>query len=90
MAKTFNLEIITPEKLFYRGEVQMVVVQTVEGKEGFMAGHSWAVKLLAPGEVRIKEAGASDFKVGGISGGYIDVKDQTVIFTDTADWLEGQ
>ena len=88
MAKTFNLEIITPEMLFYRGEVQMVTVETTDGKEGFMAGHSWACKLLAPGEVRIKEDEKSDFKIGKLSGGYIDVKEKTVIFADTAEWKE--
>jgi len=86
MAKTFNLEIITPEKLFFRGEVEMVVVSTLDGKEGFLANHAWACKLLAPGEVRIKEDGSSDFKIGTLSGGYIDVKEKTVIFADTAEW----
>ena len=85
MAKTINLEIITPEKLFYKGEAEMVIVSTREGKEGFMANHAWACKLLAPGEVQIKEDGGA-FRVGKLSGGYIDVKEKTVIFADTAEW----
>ena len=40
MANTVKLEIMTPSKLFYRGEVDLVIVTTTEGEEGFMAGHS--------------------------------------------------
>ena len=30
-----KLEIVTPSKLFYRGEVDLVIVTTLEGDEGF-------------------------------------------------------
>ena len=36
---SFRLEVMTPSKLFYRGEVDMVIVTTKDGDEGFMAGH---------------------------------------------------
>jgi F-type H+-transporting ATPase subunit epsilon len=88
MAKTFNLEIITPERLFYEGVVEMVIVRTLLGYEGFLANHSWACNLLDTGILRIKEAGAKEFKVAAITGGFIDVKDQIVIFTDAAEWPE--
>ncbi|MBR5088014.1 MAG: hypothetical protein IK093_01160, partial [Ruminiclostridium sp.] len=38
MAKKVNLEIITPSKVFYRGDVELVIVRTLSGDEGFMAG----------------------------------------------------
>ena len=88
MANTFNLEIITPERLFYEGEVEMVIVRTLEGYEGFLANHSWACKLLGTGKLRIKEAGAKEFKAAAITGGFIDVKDRIVILTDAAEWPE--
>lgn len=86
MAKKFTLEIITPSKLFYRGEVEMVVVKTLLGEEGFMGGHSWALKLLTAGKLRFKEADAKEFKSAAIAGGFIDVKDNVVVFTDAAEW----
>ena len=90
MANSVKLEIITPSKRFYRGDVEIVIVNTMDGEEGFMANHSWACKLLDYGEAWIQEAGAGkdEFKVAAIAGGFIDVKDSIVIFTDAAEWAE--
>jgi len=88
MAKTLRLEIVTPERLFYQGEVELVIVRTLAGDEGFMANHMWACKLLDIGELWIKEAGSKDYRVAAISGGFIDVKDEIIIFTDAAEWPE--
>lgn len=88
MARSIRLEVITPSKLFYDGEITMVIVRTLLGDEAFMAHHTWACKLLAAGELWIQEAGSKDFKVAAIAGGFIDVKDTIVIFTDAAEWPE--
>lgn len=90
MANSVKLEIITPSKLFYRGNVELVITTTLEGDEGFMHGHSWACKLLEIGELWIQEAGADkdQFRVAAISGGFIDVKDSIIIYTDAVEWSE--
>ena len=88
MANSIRLEVITPERLFYEGEVEMVIVRTLNGDEGFMANHAWACKLLSTGELWIQEKGEKDFRVAAIAGGYIDVQNQIVIFTDSAEWPE--
>lgn len=88
MAKTFKLEVITPERLFYEGDVEMVIVRTLVGYEGFLANHAWACKLLGTGIMRIKEPGAKEFKTAATTGGFIDVKDRVTIFADAAEWPE--
>lgn len=88
MPKSMQLEVITPSKLFYKGEVELVIVRTLTGDEGFMAGHTWAVKLLDAGELWFQEAGAKDFRIAAIAGGYVDVKENITIFTDAAEWPE--
>ena len=87
---TVRLEVITPSKLFYRGEVELVIVTTLDGDEGFMAGHVWACKLLDVGELWIQEKGAgkNEFRVAAVAGGFIDVKDSIVIYTDAVEWSE--
>ena len=76
------LEVITPREMFYSGQVEMVVVPTTDGEEGFMAHHVWCVKLLAEkGRVKIRETGAKDLKI-------IDIKDRFVVYTDEAEWAE--
>jgi F-type H+-transporting ATPase subunit epsilon len=82
------LDIITPEKLFYRGEIELVIARTLTGDEGFMANHTWACKLLDTGELWIQEAGAKDFRIAALSGGFIDIKDKFTIFADYAEWPE--
>ena len=88
--RTIKLEIITPEKLFYRGNVHLVIARTLEGDEGFMAGHSWACKLLDIGELWIQEEGKTydDFRIAAVAGGFIDVKDSIILYTDAAEWSE--
>lgn len=90
MSKTVRLEVMTPSKVFYRGKVELVIVRTLEGDEGFMAGHSWACKLLDIGELWIQEEGKSqdEFRVAAIAGGFVDVKDSIIIYTDAAEWSE--
>ena len=55
MASSVRLEIITPSKKFYQGDVELVIVRTLEGDEGFMKGHAWACKLLDIGEMWIQD-----------------------------------
>ena len=68
----------------------MVIVRTLEGDEGFMAGHSWACKLLDIGELWIQEEsdrpGDDGWKVCAVAGGFVDVKDSIIIYTDAAEW----
>ena len=87
---TVRLEVITPSKMFYRGEVELVIVTTLDGDEGFMAGHVWACKLLDVGELWIQEKGAAkdEWRVAAVAGGFIDVKDSIVIYTDAVEWSE--
>ncbi|MDR3305475.1 MAG: F0F1 ATP synthase subunit epsilon, partial [Clostridiales Family XIII bacterium] len=88
MAKSFSLEIVTPEKLFYWGNVEIVIARTLSGEEGFMADHIWACKLLSIGELWFREAGGKDYKLVAVSGGFIDVKGDILVFTDAAEWPE--
>ncbi|MEG0829627.1 MAG: ATP synthase F1 subunit epsilon [Anaerovoracaceae bacterium] len=90
MGNLVKLEIITPSRVFYRGKVNLVIVTTLEGDEGFMAGHLWACKLLDISELWIQEEGKSnqEFKVAAIAGGFIDVKDSIIIYTDAAEWSQ--
>ena len=87
---SFKLEVMTPSKRFYRGDVDMVIVTTKEGDEGFMAGHVWACKLLEVGELWILEKGAgkSDWKVAAVAGGFVEMKDSMIIYTDAVEWSE--
>ena len=84
MAKPFHLEIVTPEKLVYSGDVEIVIVPTVTGEEGYMADHVPACKLLKPGSLRLREPSAKTFLEMQITGGFVDVRGTALVFTDSA------
>lgn len=89
MSSSLRLEIITPERVFYKGVIKMVVVRTLFGEEAFLHGHLPAVKLLDTGELAIQENDSAQMKIASISGGFVDVKDSViVIYTDRAEWSE--
>ena len=88
-SRSVRLEIITPREMFYEGQVEMLSVPVVSGQEGFMAGHIWCVKLLREnGDVKIREAGSKQLKTAAIRGGYVDIKDDFVVYTDSAEWKD--
>ena len=86
MAKTFKLEVVTPEKRFYDGQAEMVIVRTLKGEEGFKANHTPACMMLDVGEMRIYEPGGN-VRIASAADGFIDVEsDDIMIFVDSAEW----
>ena len=53
MASQFYLEIITPERTFYQGEVESVIIPTVGGQMGILKGNIPLMTALQSGEVKI-------------------------------------
>ena len=51
MAKPFQLEILTPERSFYRGECISVIVPVSDGMLGIMANHTPMTAAITDGEV---------------------------------------
>ena len=51
MAKPFQLEILTPERSFYRGECISVIVPVSDGMLGIMANHTPMTAAITAGEV---------------------------------------
>jgi F-type H+-transporting ATPase subunit epsilon len=87
MASTFNLEILTPERDFFSGEVEMVIVKTPDGEMGILQGHVPMVVGIAVGPVKIKKD--DKWMEAVLTEGFLKVtQEKTIIFTDTAEWPE--
>ena len=56
--KKFNLQIISPTRVFFDGDIDMVEMKTTEGEIGVLAGHIPLTAILEPGLLRIKNPGA--------------------------------
>ena len=57
MDKTFQLEIITPERQFFTGQVESLVLPALDGEYGVLPGHESVVTAVEPGEARYKVDG---------------------------------
>lgn len=52
---TFDLEIITPEEIAFRGKVYSLIVPAYEGYLGVMAGHAPFICALKEGMITIRQ-----------------------------------
>lgn len=83
MATPFDLKIITPEKLFFDGKTENIIVRTTEGDIGILANHISYVAALPAGPLKIK-TDSGEFRVAAVSGGTIKVSKKGVVIIATA------
>ena len=57
MANTFLLEIVTPERQFFTGQVESLILPASDGSYGVQAGHEPVVTAIEPGEAKYKADG---------------------------------
>ncbi len=83
----FKLEIITPEKKFFDGETEQVIVRTTVGDVGILNGHEPYCAALGIGQMRIMIDGK--LRHAATSGGIIKVnREKTVILVDSCEWAD--
>ena len=87
MAKTFKLEIVSPDRKLFDSEVEGLVVPAHEGYLGVLAGHAPLLSILQPGEIAARVDGKAQYFA--TSGGFMDVQPKVVrILADTAERLD--
>ena len=85
---TFPLQIITPEKIFFEGTAQRVIVRTSEGDLGILAKHEKYVEALPSGPVKITMEDGTE-RVAALSGGAVRVSpERTAILANAVEWAE--
>src|SRR5256885_1351965 len=62
-----HLQIITPEKILFSADVEMVTIPGTEGEFGVLQGHAPFVSTLRPGIISI-DAGSEKRKMAVVSG----------------------
>ncbi|MGB3367608.1 MAG: ATP synthase F1 subunit epsilon [Acidaminobacteraceae bacterium] len=86
MASFFNLEIVTPDKSFFSGEVEMAIIRTSEGDVGLLKAHEPLVAPVSVGSLRIKGTDGK-FTEAACAGGFMTVtEDGVMVLTDAAEW----
>lgn len=85
---TFMLDIVTPERKVFSGEVEFVGVKGFEGELGVMANHMPLVTPLKIGSVKVVLADKSEQLIA-VCGGFLEVRGkQASILAETAELPE--
>lgn len=80
---TLHLEIVTPEKLSFSGEVESVVIPGSEGELGVLPMHIPLMTQIQPGELVISRGGKKEYLAVG-EGFATVTADRVNILTDMA------
>jgi len=83
-----TVEVVSPERVLYTGEGDMVVCRTSEGEIAFLPGHARFLGALGIGVVRsiLPEQGEQAIAV---HGGFVEVaNDRVIVLSDVAELVE--
>jgi F-type H+-transporting ATPase subunit epsilon len=79
-----HLEIVTPERLAYEDDVDMVICPGTDGELGILPHHAPLISTLGFGELKIRKGGQEEYFA--IAGGFVQVRpDKVVVMAETAD-----
>ncbi|MGN1084295.1 MAG: ATP synthase F1 subunit epsilon [Lachnospiraceae bacterium] len=87
--KLFRLKIISPDRMFYDDDVEMVELRTTEGEMGILKGHIPLTAILVPGILKIKGTAENGDKEAALHSGFVEVmQDHVTILAESCEWPE--
>lgn len=87
MSKSYQLEIITPERQLFSDMVESTIFSTPTGQRGVLANHTPMVIAISVGEINIKVA--DGWKKCFSSDGFIEIRpDKCIIMAEVVEWPE--
>jgi F-type H+-transporting ATPase subunit epsilon len=83
---SLHVELVSPERILWTGEADMVIARTTDGELAFLTGHAPLIGALGIGSVRIQPAGGGTEVVAAVHGGFVEVShDRVTILSDVAE-----
>lgn len=87
MQTELYLEVFTPTRVFFSGEVEAVIYDTPKGQLEILKNHSPMVCEVIAGRIQIKQN--EKWMIAAVTEGFAEIIDNAVkIFIDTAEWPE--
>ena len=81
----FSLEILTPNRQFFMGEVESIVLPIIDGEYGVEAGHEPVVTIVEPGMLRYRVDGV--WKRAALTSGIAEIMPEyTVLLVSAAEY----
>ena len=85
--RNFRLKVITPERVFYEGDVNMVEFNTTEGEIGIYKGHVPMTVIVSPGILTISENDRA--RNAALHAGFVEIlQDKITILAEIIEWPE--
>jgi F-type H+-transporting ATPase subunit epsilon len=76
MADTFQIEVVTPEKLVLDQQAEFAEIPGKDGYLGVLAGHAALLGELGEGALKVTTGGQT--REITVAGGYVEVRDNHV------------
>ena len=85
--KKFTLKIITPDRMFYEGDADMVEFNTTEGEIGIYKNHIPMTVIIKPGVLKITD-GDTQTKAA-LHAGFVEILQESVtILAEVIEWAD--
>lgn len=83
--KLLKLKIISPDRVFYEGDVSMVEMSTTEGEIGIYPEHVPLTAIVTPCVLDIHENGG--VKKAAVHSGFVEIlQDKVTVLAEVAEW----
>ena len=83
--RQFSVEIITPDRVFYKGEADFIEFTTADGEIGVYKDHIPLTTVLAPGVVNIHNG--EELKCAAVHAGFAEILGEKVtLLAEVAEW----
>jgi F-type H+-transporting ATPase subunit epsilon len=80
-----QVELVSPERILWSGDADMVVARTSEGDIAFLTGHAPFIGALGIGAVSIRASDGTEERAA-VHGGFVEVSgDRVTILSDVAE-----
>ena len=81
----FQVELVSPDRILFSGEADMVICRTVGGEIAFLTDHAPFIGALDIAPVRIRTAGGGEERAA-VHGGFVEVREnRCIILSDLAE-----
>lgn len=82
-----KLEIVAPDKIFFQGEVEMLIVRATTGDMAILYHHEPCVCLLEIGKFKV--INGDETRIGTVSGGFLRVEPEKItMIVEAVEWAD--
>ena len=88
MSEQLYLKIVTPDRVFFEGEIKSITARGIEGDFTILRNHAPFVTVIQISEMRVTPRDGESRRAA-IAGGYLTVnQNEVIIMSDACEWAD--